>query len=478
MALHWKILIGLVAGVVVGALVSVLWTDATWESVGVGDAAAYMGGGQAAKDAAVEGGANADAGLVAGGVRFISDANAFVGDFFMRGLRFIAVPIVLFSLIVGGASLGDISKLGRVGGKTLGLYMGTTAVAIGLGLVLANVVGPGRGFSDEQIASLQAEGASKVTSSVEKAEAAPGMWEVVLDMLPANPAAALAQGEMLQVVVTGLLIGLGLTTLPKEKAKPVVAFADAVTDVIIKIVHWVLLIAPYAVFALMAKTVAAFGLDALAALIKYCVTMIAGLAVMVFGVYPLILRMFTPIKYGQFFKGILPAQLLAFSSSSSGATMPVTMQCCEENLGVSEEVTSFVVPLGATVNMDGTAMYQGVAAVFICQLLGVELTFMDNITILITATLASVGTAAVPSAGIIMLVIVLNQLELTGEQIVVGLGVILGVDRLLDMSRTVCNITGDSMVTCVVAAGEGAIAPPWDREPPDPGEAVVGEVSI
>ncbi|MEM0982993.1 MAG: dicarboxylate/amino acid:cation symporter [Planctomycetota bacterium] len=467
MALHWKILIGLVAGVVVGLLVNVLWTAETWSSLGVQDAGAFL-----AKATFAEGEVdpNADAGFVANAARFIRALNAFVGDIFLRGLRFIAVPIVLFSLIVGAASLGDISKLGRIGGKTIALYLCTTAVSITIGLVLANIVSPGAGIPEDVTAQLAAGGAGQASEAIAKAESAPDFWAVISGIIPTNPFDSLSSASMLQVVFTGLAIGLALTMLPREKAQPVINFFDAMTDVIIKIVHWVLLIAPYAVFALIVSVIADFGLAILASLAKYSLTVIAGLLVMIFGVYPAILRAFTPIKYGRFFKGIAPAQLLAFSSSSSGATMPVTMQCCEENLGISEEVTSFVVPLGATINMDGTALYQGVAAVFIAELLGKDLTIAQQLTIVLTATLASIGTAAVPSAGIIMLIIVLQQLQFTGAEIATGIAVIFGVDRILDMSRTVCNITGDCMVTSVVAAGENAIGTP-SKGVPEPGEA-------
>ena len=503
MALHWKILIGLVAGVLVGIVINLAWTPGTWASIGVDDPAAFLAG-QDERAELPEGvesvreldpdnpdlrgktiddltpsqieryglgtaEVNPDAGFLAHASRFVRRMNSFVGDFFMRGLRFIAVPIVLFSLIVGAASLGDLSRLGRVGGKTILIYMGTTAVSITVGLALANAVTPGSGIDEELTQRLASQGAGDATAALEQAETAPSFWNVLLEIVPTNPFEALAQASMLQVVFAGLAIGLALTTLPREKARPVINFFDAMTDVIIKIVHWVLLIAPYAVFALIVKVVADLGLDILLSLGKYALTVAGGLALMVFVVYPSILRAFTPIRYRPFFKGIAPAQLLAFSSSSSGATMPVTMQCCEENLGISEEITSFVVPLGATINMDGTALYQGVAAVFITQLLGIDLTLSQQLSIVLTATLASIGTAAVPSAGIIMLIIVLQQLNLTGTQIGTGIAVIFGVDRILDMSRTVCNVTGDCMVTSVVAAGENAIGTP------SPGLAEPGE---
>lgn len=456
LALHWKILIGLLLGVVVGLAINLLWTESTWSAIGVHDAAAFLSGDPRVADAASAPGApNEDAGLLAGAARFIRNANAFVGDLFMRGLRFIAVPIVLFSLVSGVSSLKDMSRLGRIGGRTIGIYLVTTALAITIGLVLANLIGPGRGFPDDLRESLLAAGAGEASLKIAGAEGRPGAWDVLLNIVPANPFAALAQTEMLQVVFAALVIGVGLTFLPREKAQPVIRICDAMTDVVIMIVHGVLAIAPYAVFALIVKVIADMGFTVLQSLLWYVLTVVLGLVVMIFAVYPSILRVFTPVRYGRFFRAISPAQLLAFSSSSSGATLPVTMECCEERLGCSEEITSFVVPVGATINMDGTALYQGVAAVFIAQLYQLDLTLAQQLQIVLTATLASIGTAAVPGVGIVMLVIVLQSVGIPLE----GIAVILGVDRILDMCRTTCNITGDCMVCAVVAAGENAIAP-------------------
>jgi len=489
MALHWKILIGLLAGVVVGLGINIFWTNAVWNSLGVDEIRPFLDGYERAavlpegvgtpaeldpenkaldartvftmtseqiKRYALETReVNPDAGTFAHAARFIRNATSFVGDLFMRGLRFIAVPIVLFSLIVGVSSLKDMSKLGRIGGKTIGIYLVTTAVAITIGLVFANIAGPGRGFPDDLRDTLAAAGAGDASAKIEGAEGRPSPWDVALNIVPANPFTSLAETEMLQVVFAAVVIGVGLTFLPREKAKPVVDFADAMTDVVIMIVHGVLAIAPYAVFALIVTVLADLGFDVLLNLIKYVLTTVAGLAVMIFVVYPTVLRIFTPIRYGRFFRAISPAQLLAFSSSSSGATLPVTMECCEERLGVSEEVTSFVVPIGATINMDGTALYQGVAAVFIAQMYQMDLTIAQQLQIVLTATLASIGTAAVPGVGIVMLVIVLQSIDVPLE----GIAVILGVDRILDMCRTACNVTGDCMVCSVVAAGENAIAP-------------------
>lgn len=488
MALHWKILIGLVAGVVFGVVINQWWTAATWAALGVDHPKAFLNGVDATvpvlppgvdrvedldpgdptlanlrafqlSDAQVEtyrldrAPANEAAGGPAGAARFIRNANVFVGQLFMRLLKFIAVPIVLFSLIAGVASLNDSAKLGRIGGKTIVLYLCTTAVAITIGLVLASIVGPGRGFPDEIRDLLQAREAASAESRIISAEARPTPWQVALDLVPENPFAALAQAQMLQVVVTALLVGIGLTLLPRSKAAPVVVFCDTMTEVIIKIVHIILILAPYAVFALIVPVIADLGVDVLLNLLYYCLTVVGGLIVMIFVVYPAVLRVFTPVRYARFFRAIAPAQLLAFSSSSSGATLPVTMECCEERLGAHDEVVSFVVPLGATVNMDGTALYQGVAAVFIAQMYHLGLDVSQQLMIVLTATLASIGTAAVPGVGIVMLVIVLQSVNIPLE----GIAVILGVDRILDMCRTACNITGDCMVCAVVASSENAL---------------------
>jgi proton glutamate symport protein len=460
MALHWKILIGLLAGVVVGLGVNLLWTDATWSAMGVEDPGVFLSDSLSTREASqAEGAPNAEANFGAHASRFVRFATNFVGDLFMRGLRFIAVPIVLFSLIVGASSLNDASKLGRIGGRTILIYLCTTAIAITVGLVLANLVAPGEGFSDEARTMLAAGGEAGADEKIADASERPDTWATLLNIVPQNPFTALADTAMLQVVFAALLIGIALTRLPDDKANAVIRVCDAMTDVIIQIVHWVLLLAPGAVFALIVVVVADLGIGVLGSLLKYSLTVVAGLGAMIFIVYPIGLRAFTPVRYGRFFKAISPAQLLAFSSASSGATLPVTMECCEQRLGVSEEITSFVVPLGATINMDGTALYQGVAAVFIAQLFGIDLSLMDQLTIVLTATMASIGTAAVPGAGIIMLIIVLQTLDFPEEAMTGGIAVILAVDRILDMCRTACNVTGDCMVTTIVAAGENAVAP-------------------
>jgi len=392
---------------------------------------------------------------------FVASANAFAGDLFLRALRFIAVPIVLFSLVVGASTLDDVSRLGRIGGRTVLLYISTTAVAITLGLVLANLVQPGTFVPEALRDQLAAAGAAAAGAKVDTA-VAPDTWQVLLDIVPANPFTAIAQGQMLQVVTTALLLGLALTRVPTELAKPVVSLFEALNEAVLMMVHGIMALAPYAVFALIAKVVAGLGLDVLGALIVYSLTVIVGLGTMVGVVYPTLLRTLGGVGPRRFFGAIAPAQLLAFSSSSSAATLPVTMECVEEGLGVEDEVASFVLPLGATINMDGTALYQGVAAVFIAQLYGLDLSFADQLTIVLTATLASIGTAGVPGVGIVMLVIVLQSVGIPDEAMRGGIAIIFGVDRLLDMCRTTCNVTGDAAVATIVAAREDALRLPTD----------------
>jgi proton glutamate symport protein len=472
LALHWKILIGLVLGLVVGLTVNGLWTAQTWQAIGVGDPAAYLAGPKTAKASMEAGGPNESAALVAGAVKFIRNLNSFVGDLFMNGLMFIAVPIVLFSLAAGVASLNDIAKVGRIGVKTIAIYLVTTSVAITIGLTAANLIRPGDGFPEELREQLRAGGQEEAQTKLGDAEAQMdrGTWDVILDVFPSNPFNAMAEGNTLQVVIVGLLVGVALTLIPKKKAAPLVEFFDGMTDVVIKIVEIVLILAPYAVFALLVRVVADMGIDVLFKLAWYCLTVVIGLALMMFVVYPGVVRVFTPVGYARFFRAISPAQLLAFSSSSSGATMPVTMECVERRLGVSEDVTSFVIPVGATINMDGTALYQGVAAVFIGQMWGLQLDISQQLTIVLTATLASIGTAAVPGVGIVMLVIVLQAVGLPLE----GIAVILGVDRILDMCRTSVNVTGDCMVATLVAHTENELATPEEIEARRAREAETG----
>jgi len=428
--LHVQILIGLAAGLVTGLLVnsfsgplqSVIGTEGTLASL----------------------------------ASFVVATNDFVGDLFLRGLQFIAVPIVLFSLVAGVGSLNDLSKLSRIGGKTVAIYTCTTAIAISAGLLFANLTQPGTWLPQDLRDSLATEGAGAASDKIAGA-VAPDFASTLLNIVPKNPFAALASGNMLQVVFLAVFLGVCLSMIQEEKAKSILHLSEALTDVVVKMVQVLMKMAPFAVFCLIAGVMAQLGLHALGALLVYALTVLAGLGFMTFIVYPTILRLVAGMGFKRFFNAIAPAQLLAFSSSSSGATLPVTMECVEKRVGVREEVSRFVLPLGATINMDGTALYQGVAALFIAQLYGIPLDFSDQLTIVATATLASIGTAGVPGVGIIMLVVVLQSVDIPTHAMQGGIAIIFGVDRFLDMCRTVTNITGDAMVATVIASTEDAL---------------------
>ncbi|MFD2035867.1 dicarboxylate/amino acid:cation symporter [Belliella marina] len=386
-----------------------------------------------------------------------------IGTIFINSLKMIAVPLVFASLIVGVSNLGDISKLSRIGGKTIFTYIFTTVIAISLGLALVNIFQPGKSLPNDTKENLMALYDDAAGSKTKQAEAIQNQspLQPLVDIVPENLFNAASDNSlMLQVVFFAIIMGIALLQIPKKKSQPVIAFFDGINDVIIKIVGFIMLIAPYGVFALMASLIveiagenpeSAFVL--LYALLKYSLVVVGGLFLMAFVVYPSILKGFTKISYMHFFKAIRPAQLLAFSTSSSSATLPVTMKQVEEEIGVSEEVSSFVLPLGATINMDGTSLYQGVAAVFIAQALGMDLSLTQQLTIVLTATLASIGSAGVPGAGLIMLIIVLESINVPAA----GIALIIAPDRILDMFRTAVNVTGDAAVCCVVASTEGEL---------------------
>jgi Na+/H+-dicarboxylate symporter len=359
--------------------------------------------------------------------------------------------------------LGDISKLSRIGGKTIATYLMTTVVAISTGLILVNVFKPGKSLPIETRENLmnmyEGDAGARVGQAAQLQEQSP--LQPLVDIVPQNFFQATTDnGAMLQVVFFAIIVGIALLQIPKEKGNPVIAFFDGFNDVIIQIVNYIMMIAPYGVFALMASLIVEIAgdnpdsaVELLLALLKYSLVVTGGLLLMVMVVYPMILISFTKVKYLDFFKAIRPAQLLAFSTSSSSATLPVTMKQVEEEIGVSEEVSSFVLPLGATVNMDGTSLYQGVAAVFIAQALGMDLTLTQQLMIVLTATLASIGSAGVPGAGLIMLIIVLESIGVPAA----GIALIIAPDRILDMFRTVVNVTGDATVCTIVASTEGEL---------------------
>jgi Na+/H+-dicarboxylate symporter len=379
----------------------------------------------------------------------IATSIKWIGDIFIRLLNMIAIPLVLASLIVGAASLGDIKKFARIGGKTILFYISTTVFAIGIGLLLANIIQPGNkmpaGTKDRLMSVYQEDIQEKVETQFDF-----DFTKEIVNIIPKNPFDAMANSNMLQIVFFAVAVGIVLTVINRQKAEPVINFFEGLSEVMIKLVDYVMIIAPIGVFALIAATIGEFGFEILETLIWYSFAVIAGLLLHILGVYGFIIKFFVKVSPWQYFKGIRRAQTIGFSTSSSAATLPVTMEVCQENLGISKSITSFVLPLGATINMDGTALYQGVAAVFIAQVFGFELNLMQQLTIVFTAVLASIGTAPVPGVGIIMLIIILRSVGIPQE----GIALILGVDRILDMCRTVVNITGDTVAAAVIATSE------------------------
>ena len=402
----------------------------------------------------------------AGWGSFTSDWIAPFGTIFINLLKLIAVPLVLSSLITGVASLSDLRKLSRIGGKTIAIYLVTTTISVTIGLVLVNTLQPGEQVPVDMKTQLQdtyRDKADSRTGSAQKVKER-GPLQPIVDMVPSNVFySATNNRNMLQIVFVAIFVGIGLIQIPKKKSKPVLDFFEGLNNVIIKLVDIIMLMAPLGVFSLIAQTINKVAgdnlgqvMELLGALGYYMLAVIIGLLIHMVVTYTCLLKFLTKMPIRTFYKGIAPAQLLAFSTSSSGATLPVTMECCENELGVSEEVSSFVLPLGATINMDGTALYQAVAAVFIAQTLGLGLDLSAQLTIILTAVLASIGTAAVPGAGIIMLVIILEAVGIPSA----GIALILGVDRILDMMRTVVNITGDASVAVVVASTENQLKLP------------------
>lgn len=415
-ALHWKILIGMALGVICGLILS----------------------------------------FVDGGGAFVGNYIKPFGTIFINLLKLIAIPLILASLIKGVSDLQDISKLSQMGGRTILTYVATTLIAVTIGLILVNSIQPGKSISvdtrQELVEAYASDADQKREAAAKQQEAGP--LQALVDIVPSNIfAAATNNRNMLQVIFFALFFGIGMILLPQETAKPVKEFFDSFNAIILKLIDMIMMAAPYGVFALLAALVVeAPSLELFQALALYAITLLLGLKAMIV-VYSVIVKVFTGRSPSSFFKGIAPAQLLAFSTSSSAATLPVTMECVEENLGVDKEVTSFVLPIGATINMDGTSVYQGVAAVFIAQAFGLDLSLSAQLGIIFTATLASIGTAAVPSAGIVMLVIVLAQAGIPEA----GLALIFAIDRPLDMCRTIVNVTGDAAVSMLVGKSIGKL---------------------
>ena len=362
-----------------------------------------------------------------------------VGQIFVRSLKLLVVPLVFVSLICGVSSLGNNSRMGAVASKTVILYMATTAIAIALAIITAIVVQPGKGID-----------LAMATEFV--AKDAPPLKQTIINIFPSNPIESMANGSILQVIVFALLVGFAISQAG-EQGKKISNFFNDLNAVIMKMVMILMQLAPYGIFCLLTKLFADVGIAMIMNLAKYFFTVLFVLLLHSLGVYSALLKFFTGLNIRIFLSKLKPALALAFSTASSGATMPVTMRTVEQRLGVSKSVSSFTVPLGATINMDGTAIMQGVATVFIAQAYNIGLGLEGYLTVVLTATLASIGTAAVPGVGLVMLVMVLNQVGLPVE----GIGLIIGVDRLLDMTRTATNITGDAMVTTVVAKSEGLL---------------------
>ena len=422
LAFHWKILFGMALGVLCG----VLLRQFPW------------------------------------GKDFALDWVAPAGTLFIRLLKLIAIPLILTSLIKGIADLKDVSKFKNIGVRTLILYAITNFLAICIGLVLVNAIKPGVGMSEETVAQLTGEQsrgvaiASQIEEAGKQKDARP--LDFIVDLVPDNIFMAMGHNQqMLQVIFFSVFLGVCMLLIKPEQAKPFARFVDSANDIVLKMVDVVMKIAPYAVFALLAQVVVSTSnVEVLQRLLAYGFTVLMGLA-LILVLYSLIIWFYVKRSPLWYFKGIAPSQLVAFSTSSSMATLPVTMDCATNRLGVDHEISSFIVPIGATVNMDGTSLYQAVAAVFIAQALHFPLEFSDQLTIVLTATLASIGTAAVPSAGMVMLIIVLESIGFPADKLAVGLALIFAIDRPLDMCRTVINVAGDTLAAVVVAKSMGRL---------------------
>jgi Na+/H+-dicarboxylate symporter len=381
------------------------------------------------------------------------------GQAFIRLLIMIVIPLVMASLIIGTASLGDLKKLGRIGVKTVGYYLVATALAVTLGLVVAGALQPGTGLDPDVQADLLSAYSGTSQAQLEAMQQAPGLQDLLFNIIPRNPFSSMANMDMLQIIFFSLFLGIALTVLSEEKRKPFIDVLETVNDAMVVMVGMIMKIAPYGVFILIAAVADRFGYGVLLSLLQYVLVAIGTMILFTITFYPVTLRLsgMGPLL---FFKRFYEVIVTAFSTSSSNAALPVNLRITEEDLGVSRGVASFVLPLGATVNMNGTGIYHGVSTIFIAQVYGIELGLMGLVTVVITATLASIGAAGVPGIGFITLTIVLQALGIPLE----GLAMILGVERILDMTRTAVNVTGDSAASIWVAHTEGEL-----RIPAEPG---------
>jgi len=415
--LHTKILIGLVAGAIIGALA---------EQAGVG--------------------------------HLVVALEPF-GQAFIRLLIMIVIPLVMASLIIGTASLGDLKKLGRIGIKTIGYYLVATALAVALGLVVAGTIKPGSGLDEGVKSQLLADYAGTNVARLEAMEEPPGLQDILFNIIPRNPFASMANMDMLQIIFFALFLGIALTVLTEEKRKPLLDVLDSVNEAMVVIVGMIMKIAPYGVFILIASVAGRFGFEVILSLLQYVLVGVGTMVLFTITFYPITLRFFSGMSPIFFFKRFYEVMVFAFSTSSSNAALPINLRITEDDLGVSRDVASFVLPLGATVNMNGTGIYHGVSTIFIAQVYGIHLTPGQLIIVVITATLASIGAAGVPGIGFITLAIVLEALGIPLE----GLAMVLGVERILDMTRTAVNVTGDSVAAVWVAKTEGELnIPPKD----------------
>lgn len=421
LAAHWKILIGMVAGIIFGLIMS-----------------------KAAPDSSAA---------------FIKDWVKPLGTVFINLLKMIAIPLIIVSLIKGVSDLQDMSKLSAMGGRTLAFYVCTTIVAVSVGLLLVNIIAPGNFITEADQQALTAQFQEELNKKLQPVEALKNQpaLQPLVDLVPDNFFAAASDNtRMLQVITFVVLIGIGIILIPAQKAKPVKDFFDSANEVIMKLVDVIMLLAPIGVFALMAALVVELpSANVFIALGAYALTVVAGLVALYFIdlLWIKLLGRYSPLKFA---RAMMPAQLLAFSTSSSAATLPVTTECVQKGMGVDEEVTSFVLPVGATVNMDGTSLYQAVAAVFIAQAFGIELTLGQQLSIVLTATLASIGSAPVPGAGMLMLVVILESLNVPPA----GIALIMAIDRPLDMCRTIINVTGDAVACVFIGRTMGKIKEP------------------